>query len=82
MLADPLPPRLRGSLEMEVAQIKPGGPNSARQAAVQPWISPGRPSRRATPPCLRFGEGPARVGTLPPHLRGSLETEEAQIKPE
>ena len=80
--AGPLPPRLRGSLEMEVAQIKPGGPNSARQVAVQPRISPGRPSRGATPPCLRFGEGPTRAGHLPPRLRGSLETEEAQIKPE
>ena len=65
-----------------MAQIKPGGPNSARQAAVQPRISPGRPSRGGTPPCLGFGEGPMHAGHLPPRLRGSLETEEAQIKPE
>ena len=80
--AGPLPPRLRGSLKMEVAQIKPGGPNSARQAAVQPQISPGRPSRGATPPCLGFSECPACAGPLPPHLRGGLKTEEAQIKPD
>ena len=80
--AGPLSPRLRGSLEMDVAQIKPGGPNSARQAAVQPRISPGRPSRGATPSCLGFGKGPTRAGHLPPFLRGSLEAEEAQIKPE
>ena len=77
------PPSLpQGSLEMEVAQIKPGGPNSALQAAVQPRISPGRPSRGVTPLYLGFGEGPACAGPLPPRLRGGLETEEAQIKPE
>ena len=78
----PLPPSLRGSLETEVALLKPGRPNSACQAAVQPRISLGRPSRGATPPCLRFGKGLAHAGPLPPHLRGSFKTEEAQIKPE
>ena len=79
---DPLPPRLRGSLKIEVTQIKPGWPNSACPAAVQPQISPGQHSRGATPPCLGFGEGPMRVGPLPPSLRCSLEMEVAQIKPE
>ena len=70
--AGPLPPSLRCSLEMEVAQIKPEQPNSARPVALQPRISPGRPSRGATPPCLEFGKGPPRMGPLPPSLRCSL----------
>ena len=77
-----IPPRLRGSLETEEAQIKPEPPNSARPAAVQPQISPGLPSRGATPPCLGFAEGPAHAGPLPPSLRGSLETEVALLKSE
>ena len=36
-------------------------------------ISPAGLTCSATPPCLGFGEGPARGGPLPPHLRGSLE---------
>ena len=79
--AGSLPPRLRGSLETEVGLFKPGQPNSDRQAAVQPWISSGRLSCGATPPCLRFGEGPTGAGPLSSRLRGSLETEVAQIKP-
>ena len=77
--AGPLPPHLRGSLRMEVDLFKPGRPNSARPAAVQPRISLGRLSRGATPPCLGFGEGPACVGPLSPRLRGSLETEVAKL---
>ena len=77
-----LPPLLRGSLETEAALFQPVRPNPARPAAVQAPISPGRVSRGASPPCLGFGQGPAGGGLLPPLLRGSLETEAAQIWPE
>ena len=77
-----LPPLLRGSLETEAALFQPVRPNSARPAAVQAPISPGRVSRGASPPRLGFGQGPAGGGLLPPLLRGSLETEAAPIWPE
>ena len=52
-----LPALLRGSLETEAALFQPVRPNSARPAAVQAPISPGRVSRGASPPCLGFGQG-------------------------
>ena len=76
-----LPPLLRGSLETEAALFQPVRPNSARPAAVQAPISPGRVSRGASPPCLGFGQGPAGGGLLPALLRGSLETEAALLQP-
>ena len=76
-----LPPLLRGSLETEAALFQPVRPNSARPAAVQAPISPGRVSRGASPPCLGFGQGPAGGGLLPALLRGSLETEAALFQP-
>ena len=61
----PLPPRLRGGLEMKVALLKPERPNSTRPGALLPPISLGRLSRGVTPPFLRFGEGPtARAPSL------------------
>ena len=76
-----LPALLRGSLETEAALFQPVRPNSARPAAVQAPISPGRVSRGASPPCLGFAQGPAGGGLLPALLRGSLETEAALFQP-